>query len=137
MCFRFSNFASTQSCPRGFFHFFGTERKRSAEESLVSTSNNSITRHSIDSLRFVRSSLQSFLTERLDPIGKTRLIGTINKEPPVTMQMGKSQNGCFKKTKHAKCSEKRIFLSHWYAQVRRVSGYKNILKNRFNWKKSV
>ena len=28
---------------------------------------------------------------------------------------GKSQNGCFKKTKHAKFSEKRTFLIPWYA----------------------
>ena len=33
-------------------------------------------------------------------------------------QKGKSQNGCFKKTKHAKFSEKRIFLAPWYAHVR-------------------
>ena len=30
---------------------------------------------------------------------------------------GESQNGCFKKTKHAKFSEKRKFLTPWYADV--------------------
>ena len=30
----------------------------------------------------------------------------------------KSQNGCFKKPKHAKCSEKRTFLTTWYGHVR-------------------
>ena len=30
---------------------------------------------------------------------------------------GESQNGCFKKTKHAKFSEKRTFLIPWYAHV--------------------
>ena len=31
------------------------------------------------------------------------------------MQKGESQNGCFKKTKHAKFSGKRAFLTLWYA----------------------
>ena len=31
---------------------------------------------------------------------------------------GKSQNGCFKKTKHVKFSEERTFLTPWYAHVR-------------------
>ena len=30
---------------------------------------------------------------------------------------GKFQNGCYKKTKHAKFSEKRKFLTSWYAHV--------------------
>ena len=34
-------------------------------------------------------------------------------------QKGRSQNGCFKKTKHAKFSEKRTFLTPWYAQWER------------------
>ena len=34
-------------------------------------------------------------------------------------QKGKCQNGCFKKTKHAKFSEKRTFLTPWYAHVGR------------------
>ena len=29
-------------------------------------------------------------------------------------QKGESQNGCFKKTKHTKFFEKRIFLTTWY-----------------------
>ena len=36
----------------------------------------------------------------------------------VIRQKGKSQNGCFKKTKHAKFSEKQTFLTPWYAHVR-------------------
>ena len=36
----------------------------------------------------------------------------------VIRQKGESQNGCFKKTKHAKFSEKRTFLTPWYAHVR-------------------
>ena len=38
-------------------------------------------------------------------------------------QKDESQKGGFKKTKHAKFSEKRIFLTLWYAQVR-VDGIK-------------
>ena len=36
----------------------------------------------------------------------------------VIRQKGESQNGCYKKTKHAKFSEKRIFLASWYEHVR-------------------
>ena len=36
----------------------------------------------------------------------------------VIREIGESENGCFKKTKHAKFSEKRIFLTPWYAHVR-------------------
>ena len=32
----------------------------------------------------------------------------------VLRENGESQNGCFKKTKHAKFSEKRTFLTPWY-----------------------
>ena len=35
----------------------------------------------------------------------------------VINQKGESQNGCFKKIKHAKFSEKRTFLTLWYAYV--------------------
>ena len=35
-------------------------------------------------------------------------------------QKGDSQNECFKKTKDAKFSEKRTFLTTWYAHVRRL-----------------
>ena len=34
---------------------------------------------------------------------------------------GESQNDCFKKTKHIKFSEKRPFLTPWYAHVRKFS----------------
>ena len=40
------------------------------------------------------------------------------------MQKSESQNGCFKKTKHAKFSEKRTFPTPWYAHVVCVSGGK-------------
>ena len=33
-------------------------------------------------------------------------------------QKSESQDGCFKKTKHAKFSEKRTFLTPWYTHVR-------------------
>ena len=36
----------------------------------------------------------------------------------VLRQKGESQNGCFKKTKHTKFSEKRTFLTPWYAHTR-------------------
>ena len=40
-------------------------------------------------------------------------------------QGGKSQNGCNKKTKYVKISEKRTFLTHSYAHVRvRIRGKK-------------
>ena len=35
----------------------------------------------------------------------------------VIRQKGESQNGCFRKTRHAKFSEKRTFLTPWYARV--------------------
>ena len=35
----------------------------------------------------------------------------------VIRQKGKSQNGCFKKTKHTKFSEKQIFPTPWYAHA--------------------
>ena len=41
----------------------------------------------------------------------------------VIRQKGESQNGCFKKTKHAKFFEKRTFLNPWYTYVC-VSGVK-------------
>ena len=44
----------------------------------------------------------------------------------VIRQKGKFQNGCFKKTKHTKFSEKRLFLTPRYAQgvwIVRIRGY--------------
>ena len=35
----------------------------------------------------------------------------------IISQKGESQNGCFKKTKHAKFSEKWTFLTLWYPHV--------------------
>ena len=42
----------------------------------------------------------------------------VNLNSSVIRQKGESQNGCFKKLKHGKFSEKRIFLTPWYAHVR-------------------
>ena len=45
----------------------------------------------------------------------------------VIRQKGKSQNECFKKTKHARFSEKRTFLTPWYAHVGgRIRGVRNV-----------
>ena len=40
------------------------------------------------------------------------------KKSSITRQKHEYQNGCFKKTKHAKFSEKRTCLTPWYAHVR-------------------
>ena len=42
----------------------------------------------------------------------------LNRNSSVIRQKGESQNWCFKKTKHAKFSEKRTFHTLWYACVR-------------------
>ena len=42
----------------------------------------------------------------------------VNLNSSVIRQKSESQNGCFKKLKHGKFSEKRIFLTPWYAHVR-------------------
>ena len=41
-------------------------------------------------------------------------------------QKGESQNGCFKKTKHAKFSEIWKFVSPWYAHARMYQRVRNI-----------
>ena len=57
----------------------------------------------------------------------------------VIRQKGESQNGCFKKRKHAQFSEKRIFLTPWYAHVRaRIRGkkcsfFRKIWRALFSW----
>ena len=50
----------------------------------------------------------------------------------VIRQKGESENGCFKKTKHAKFPEKQTFLTSWYVVC--VSGGKKCL---FFWKFGV
>ena len=51
---------------------------------------------------------------------------------PVIRQKGESQNGCFKKTKHAKFSEKRTFLTLWYTHVcTRTCAYQGVRNVRF------
>ena len=51
------------------------------------------------------------------------LVGVGKNISSVIRQKGESQNGCFKKTKEAKFSEKWIFLTPWYAHVRqRIRG---------------
>ena len=44
-------------------------------------------------------------------------IRTLFDKSPVIRQKGESQNGCFKKTKHAKFPDKRTFLTCWYAHT--------------------
>ena len=48
----------------------------------------------------------------------------------VIRQKSESQNRCFKKTKHAKFSEKRTFLTPWYAHV--TCAYQGIRNVRFS-----
>ena len=48
-------------------------------------------------------------------IEKTNTPNLQNINSPVIRQKDESQNGCFKKTKHAKYTEKRTFLTPWYA----------------------
>ena len=50
----------------------------------------------------------------------------------VIRQRGESQNGCFRKTKHAKFSKKRAFLNSWYAHVFTLSPYYRRIKD-FLW----
>ena len=46
---------------------------------------------------------------------------------------GKYQNGCYKKRKHVKFSEKRTFLTPWYANVRvRIRGRKCSFFGKFS-----
>ena len=54
----------------------------------------------------------------LNPDLNTNLNPRIFSNLSVMSQKGESQNGCFKKTKHAKFSEKQTFLTSWYAHVR-------------------
>ena len=57
----------------------------------------------------------------------------------VIRQKDESQNGCFKKTRHVKFSEKRTFLIAWYVHVRvRVRGlemfvFRKIWSVLFSW----
>ena len=53
----------------------------------------------------------------------------------VIRQKGELQNECFKKTKHAKFSEKQTFLTPWYAHVRENLARFVFLKHPF-WSSS-
>ena len=60
-----------------------------------------------------------------------------NNHLSVISQKGESQNGCFKKTKHATISKKPTFLTLWYARVR-ISGsemfvFRKIWCAMFSW----
>ena len=44
----------------------------------------------------------------------------IDSNSSVIRQKGEPQNGCFKKTKHTKFSEKRTFLTPWYRKIWRA-----------------
>ena len=48
---------------------------------------------------------------------KNQGISILNSKSSVIRQKGESQNGCFKKTKHTKSSEKRKLFTPWYAHV--------------------
>ena len=54
----------------------------------------------------------------------------------VIRQKGKSQSRCFKKTKQAKFSEKRKFLTPWYAHVRKQKSI-YVLLNKYGGQKIV
>ena len=41
----------------------------------------------------------------------------------VIRQKGESQNGCFKKAKHTKISEKQTFLTSWYAHAHYIENF--------------
>ena len=49
----------------------------------------------------------------------------------VIRQKCESQNRCFMKTKHAKFTEKRTFLTPWYARVR-TCAYQGVRNARFS-----
>ena len=49
----------------------------------------------------------------------------------VIRQKGKSQDACFRKTKHAKFPKKRTFLTPWYTQVR-ACAYQGVRNLRFS-----
>ena len=51
----------------------------------------------------------------------------------VIRQKGESQNECFKKTKHAKFSEKRTFLTPWYAHVRKTVNHLTLMMMMIWW----
>ena len=53
-----------------------------------------------------------------------------NYNSSVIRQKGESQNECFKKTKHAKFSEKRTFLTPWHAHI--LNNFQEIIFNGFN-----
>ena len=57
-----------------------------------------------------------------------------NNHLSVISQKGESQNGCFKKTKHATISEKRMFLTPWYAYVRPFALLPTLLGFKFSEK---
>ena len=59
-------------------------------------------------------------------------ISIFGKNSLVIRQKNKSQNGRYKKTKHAKFSEKRMFLTLWYVHVRvRISCKKCLFYGKF------
>ena len=44
----------------------------------------------------------------------------------VIREKGESQNGCFKKTKYAKFSEKQKFFTPWYTHIHAYQGVRNV-----------
>ena len=51
-------------------------------------------------------------------IGKDWEMMQVQDKTSVIRQKDESQNECFKKTKHVKISQKRTFLTPWYAHIR-------------------
>ena len=52
----------------------------------------------------------------------------------VIRQIGESQNGCYKKTKHVKFYEKRTFLTPWYVHIRNLTvNIQDSIKIAMNW----
>ena len=58
-----------------------------------------------------------------------RVLAGVRLISSVIRQTGESENGCFKKLKHAEFSKKRTFLTPWYAHVRKTSKIHDCFQN--------
>ena len=68
----------------------------------------------------------SFSLYQFYNINRWRTLKNIEKQDcsSIVREKGEFQNGCFKKTKHAKFSWERTFLTPWYSHARVRSGGK-------------
>ena len=74
-----------------------------------------------------------YWTPLLSKFLKNAFSENMNWSSSVIRQKGGSQNGYFKKTKHAKFSEKRTFLNPWHVHVRvRIRGKKCLFVRKFD-----